>query len=67
MLRGKKKVPPESGIKPILLKACMKATDSPAIVMSQAKAMFAPAPAATPFTAHTMGFSIDRMRFIIGL
>ena len=45
----------------------MKATDSPAIVMSQAKAMFAPAPAATPFTAHTMGFSIDRMRFIIGL
>ena len=36
-------------------------------VMSQAKAMFAPAPAATPFTAAITGFSISRIFKIIGL
>ena len=45
---GKKNVPPLSGTKPILEKACVNFTDAFAIVKSQAKAIFAPAPAATP-------------------
>ena len=48
-------MPPESGMRPILLKAWMKLADFAAITMSQASATFAPAPAATPFTAQTTG------------
>ena len=40
---------------PILEKAWMKLADLAATTMSQASAMFAPAPAATPFTAQTTG------------
>jgi hypothetical protein len=35
--------------------------------ISHAKAIFAPAPAATPFTAAITGFSIVRIFSIIGL
>ena len=54
--RGRKKVPPLSGINPIFENACMKEADSGATTTSQQKAMLAPAPAATPFTAATTGF-----------
>ena len=37
------------------------------MVMSHAKAILAPAPAATPFTAQITGFSIDLISAIIGL
>ncbi len=53
--RGRKYVPPESGIRPILQNAWMKLADFAAITMSHASAMFAPAPAATPLTAQTTG------------
>ena len=36
----------------------MKLADFPAYVISHAKAMFAPAPAATPFTAQMIGFAV---------
>ena len=45
----------------------MNEADFLAIVMSQAKAIFAPAPAATPFTAQIIGFSEERINVIIGL
>ena len=54
--RGSVQVPPLSGIKPILVNACIKLADSVATTISQAKAIFAPAPAATPFTAAMTGF-----------
>ena len=38
-----------------------------ASTMSQAKAMLAPAPAATPFTAQITGFSSARIRRSVGL
>ena len=43
------------GDRPILQNAWMKLADRAAMTMSQASAMFAPAPAATPLTAHTTG------------
>ena len=64
---GKKKVPPLSGINPILLKACMNEALSVATTISHAKAILAPAPAATPFTAATIGFSIFLIFLMIGL
>ena len=48
-------MPPESGMRPILENAWMKVADLAAMTISQASAMFAPAPAATPLTAHTTG------------
>ena len=45
----------------------MNVASSAASVMSQQKAMLAPAPAATPFTAQTTGFSSVRMARMIGL
>ena len=53
--RGRNQVPPQSGTSPILMKACTKLAERAANTMSQAKAMLAPAPAATPFTAATTG------------
>jgi hypothetical protein len=50
-------VPPESGISPIFANAWRKLAERAAMTMSHASATFAPAPAATPFTAHTTGFS----------
>ena len=60
--RGRMKVPPESGIRPIFENDWTNVAPSAASTMSQAKAMFAPAPAATPLTAQTNGFSVCRMR-----
>jgi hypothetical protein len=48
-------VPPESGIKPNLQKACTKLAERAAITTSHASAMLAPAPAATPLTAAITG------------
>ena len=39
---------------------------SVAIVRSQASAMFAPAPAATPFTAAIIGFLIEQILLMFG-
>jgi len=52
---GSSQVPPESGTRPILAKDWMNRAETPAMTMSQAKARFAPAPAATPFTAAKQG------------
>ena len=48
-------LPPASGIKPILLKAWIKLAFGEAITMSQHNASEAPAPAATPLMAATVG------------
>ena len=53
--RGRKEVPPESGMSPILAKACTKLADFAATTISQASAILAPAPATTPLTAQTTG------------
>ena len=45
----------------------MKLADRAAITISQARAMLAPAPAATPFTAQITGFSMVVIRRISGL
>ena len=60
-------MPPLSGTKPILEKAWIKVADAFATQMSQARAMFAPAHAATPLTAAIIGFSIVRKRRMMGL
>ena len=60
-------MPALSGIKPILLNAWIKDALSVATTISQQSAILAPAPAATPFTAATIGFSILRIFLIIGL
>ena len=60
-------MPPESGTSPIFAKAWMKEAERAASTMSQASATFAPAPAATPFTAHTIGLGSARMRRTSGL
>ena len=44
----------------------MKDAELAAITMSQARAIFAPAPAATPFTAQITGFSIALIFVMIG-
>ena len=53
-------MPPESGMRPILQNAWMKLADFAAMTMSQASAMLAPAPAATPLTAQTTGIGSAR-------
>ena len=60
-------LPPASGISPTFENAWTKRADFAASTMSQPKAMFAPAPAATPFTAQTTGFGIARRRRTSGL
>ena len=60
-------MPPESGMRPILQNAWMKLADFAAITMSQASAMFAPAPAATPLTAQTTGIGSARSASTSGL
>ena len=58
--RGSSQVPPESGTRPILLKAWMKLAERAASTRSQASGMLAPAPAATPFTAQITGSGRSR-------
>ncbi len=65
--RGSDQVPPESGTRPIFEKAWMNLALSPARTMSQASAMLAPAPAATPLTAQTIGFGSAFSRRSSGL
>ena len=47
--------------------AWMNFAERAAITMSQASAMLAPAPAATPLTAHTTGFGMPRISVTSGL
>ena len=49
-------MPPLSGIKPMAEKLCMNFADLAATTMSHARAMFAPAPAATPLTRAMTGW-----------
>jgi hypothetical protein len=65
--RGSDHVPPESGIKPILAKDSMNFALRAAITTSHAKAMLAPAPAATPLTAQITGMRRPVRRLISGL
>ena len=58
---------PLSGISPTLPNASRKLAPSAAIRMSQANAIEAPAPAAMPLIAPTIGFSIVRIAWISGL
>jgi hypothetical protein len=60
-------VPPESGTSPSRQKAWMKRAERAANTMSHESARLAPAPAATPFTAHTTGFGKFTSRRISGL
>ena len=65
--RGRNHVAPLSGTNPIRPNASTKLAPSAAIRMSQAKARDAPAPAATPLIAPTMGRSSPRIATTIGL
>ena len=65
--RGKNHVPPESGTSPRRQNAWINEADLAAKTKSQAKAMFAPAPAATPLTAQMTGFGIVVISLIRGL
>ena len=58
---------PPSGSRPMRAKACRNEADLPAMAMSAASAKLMPTPAATPFTAATMGLGIVRMVRITGL
>ena len=64
-------MPPESGTSPILAKAWTKLAERAASTMSQASAILAPAPAATPLTAATTGkgkaAQLAHERIVIGL
>ena len=53
--RGRSQLPPLSGIRPIAEKLWMNLADLAAMTMSQASAMLAPAPAATPLTRAITG------------
>ena len=64
--RGSSQVPPQSGTRPILLKAWMKLALRAATTMSQHSARLAPAPAATPLTAAITGTGIVRTRVASG-
>src|SRR6185436_11722699 len=64
---GKTNVPLLSGIKPIFEKAWINVADVDATIISQHKAILAPAPAATPLIAATTGFSNLRILSTIGL
>ena len=61
-----KYVPPESGIRPMLMNAGTKLAESDAIRMSQAHAIESPAPAAGPLTAAITGFSSARIASTFG-
>ena len=60
-------VPPQSGSSPILTKDWMNFADFAASTISPCSARLAPAPAATPLTATTIGFGNARRRRINGL
>src|SRR6202047_5008424 len=60
MSRGRVHVPPESGTRPSFEKACTKLAERAAITRSQASAILAPAPAATPLTAAITGSGSER-------
>ena len=60
-------MPPLSGTRPMFTNDWMNEAFFAASTKSQASARFAPAPAATPFTAHTIGFSSAAMRRTSGL
>lgn len=64
--RGRVQVIPESGARPIRPKASTNLASAAAIRRSQANAMEAPAPAATPLTAAMTGCGIERMARTIG-
>ena len=64
--RGSSQVPPQSGTRPILLKAWMKLALRAATTRSQHSARLAPAPAATPLTAAITGTGIVRTRVASG-
>ena len=66
-MRASDRLPPATGIRPILAKVWMNRADFAASTMSQAKAIFAPAPAATPFTRQMTGFSSRRISRSVGL
>ena len=57
--RGSTQVPPLSGIRPIAEKLWMNLADFAATTMSQASAILAPAPAATPLTRAITGWGSD--------
>ena len=58
---------PPSGSRPMRAKACRKDADLAAMAMSEASTKLMPTPAATPFTADTIGLGRARMRRITGL
>ena len=58
---------PLSGTSPIRPNASTKLAVSAATRRSHAKARDAPAPAATPLIAPTIGWSMDRIAAMIGL
>ena len=64
---GRNQVPPRSGISEMRTKAWSKRAERAASTISQASARLAPPPAATPFTAATIGLGRARMARIIGL
>jgi hypothetical protein len=64
---GRSHVAPLSGIRPTRPKASRNEAPSAAIRRSQANASEAPAPAAIPFTAPTIGRSSARIARMIGL
>ncbi len=55
--RGRCQLPPLSGMRPRLAKLWMNLAERPATTRSQASAMLAPAPAATPLTRAMTGWS----------
>ena len=63
----KNQLPPASGIKPILLNAWIKLAVGAAMAMSQVMAKEAPAPAATPLTAASVGMRRLCRRRTVGL
>jgi len=65
--RGRNHVLPPSGSRPMRAKACRNEADLPATAISAASAKLMPTPAATPFTAATMGLGSVRMVRITGL
>ena len=65
--RGRSHVAPESGTSPTRPNASRKLASSAAMRTSQANASDAPAPAAIPLTAPTIGFGSDRIARISGL
>ena len=65
--RGRNQVPPESGTRPSFENACTKLAERAAMTKSQASAMLAPAPAATPLTAASTGRPKERRASTSGL